>query len=59
MNAYRIYVRKTPLHKMLAESQEDAVKSWLDLMGYDSLQEAAEENFCDPADIQAREVLEL
>ncbi len=40
-------------HKVIAPSPEWAIKIWLDQQGYDSLEEAAKENYCLADEIKA------
>lgn len=54
---YRIHAGPHPLHSLFAEDAEEALRKWLDRMGYDTKEQAARENFCEPDELYAKEMI--
>jgi hypothetical protein len=56
MRRYQIYCGEAPQHVVTAPDVLQAVIKWTDQQGYDSVGEAARENFCKPSEITAVEL---
>lgn len=55
MPRFKIYCDRAAQHIVEADDEFDAIQVWLDdVGGYDSIEHAAAENFCDPEDIYAQ-----
>jgi hypothetical protein len=50
---YRIHVDTVTCETVEADNETAAVMRWLDIAGFDSVEHAASEYFCEPADIYA------
>ncbi|WP_269581955.1 hypothetical protein [Roseibium sp. Sym1] len=55
MRKYQIYAGGVPQHIVEACSSQLALERWLDEQGYDCIEHAAEEHFCEPDEICAEE----
>jgi hypothetical protein len=51
---YQIWCGSERLHIVSASDEGEAIFVWMDMMGYETLEEAAEENFCMAKQIEAR-----
>lgn len=56
MKRYQIFAKTHPQHFVKAHDPQDAVKKWLDVMAYETIEEAAREYFCGTEDFSAVEV---
>lgn len=54
MRNFVIYTGNMRAHTIQASSAAEAVERWLSMMGYETLEEAARENWCTPEEIEAR-----
>lgn len=55
MARWMIYCKDAAQHVVEGDSEREAIQNWLDGPGaYDSIEHAAQENYCKPSEITAR-----
>lgn len=55
MSRWMIYCKDAAQHVVEAATKEQAIQTWLNGPGeYDSIEHAAQENYCEPSEITAR-----
>lgn len=59
MAEFKIYCDGREQHRISARDESEALEKWLDLMCFESLEQAAEEYFCSPEDIEAKKLVRL